>query len=896
MTKERSAPPPTPTRPSPPPARPVSDPADDVGPAWAATAAAAAGWCDGLGLALRDTVVLLPYAALLAPARAAFAARGGWPPRIETPATLADSLGPPPEGGLGRDGAADRLAAASLLRRAGYAQGAEDAAEPGAADAADAARTFAVAAQAVAQAAGRMSRAAAPLDAAARDVFWHRARQAAAVDDGPGAVEQALLRVAVAWAASETPADERLRRHRPAAWIVVRVGGPDDAAEAVAAQAESSGAVPVLRLSLDPPDDDPYAAVAVRDEAPCLARAPHAEAEAWATAQAVIDARAAGRTPVALVALDREQVRRVRALLERAGVAVVDETGWKLSTTRAGARLMAWLRAAAPSAGDDARLEWLKAWPPAQRSPEALRRLESRWRRVRGNRDMEEGLWQRARRALAPLTEPDDPGGRLPLTEWCERLALALRDAGEWDALDADPAGRAVIDALRLDRGAAAGAWPALAAATTLSLDGFAAWADTELEAAGVTLPAAGADVVLTPLARVPMRPFGAVVVAGADAGHLGPDASPPGLVGDALAARLGLETADDRLTRRRLALGHLLRVPALTLLRREQDGDEPLAASPEWARLQLRRRQAGLAPWPEVAAGPALTEVLPQAVARPLPVAPDALPPSLSASQVEQLRRCPYQFFARTLLRLSEPEELAREVEKRDYGNWLHAVLHRFHREGGGDLRTLHEAAEAELAATGFEPAEMLPYRASFEPFAEAYLGWWRAQQQGAGWQWIDGESARRAAPPALAPTALHGRLDRLDRADGPGDDGPMLRIVDYKTGSREKLRTRVKAENVDEDVQLAFYAALLDEGEAAGPADAALEAGYLTLDDPKAPEWIPHPDVRAGAARLVEGLGDELRRLRAGAPMPALGEGDACTWCEVRGLCRRDHWEAAE
>jgi ATP-dependent helicase/nuclease subunit B len=38
----------------------------------------------------------VPYAQLLAPARQAFAARPGWQPRIETTATLAAALAPPP--------------------------------------------------------------------------------------------------------------------------------------------------------------------------------------------------------------------------------------------------------------------------------------------------------------------------------------------------------------------------------------------------------------------------------------------------------------------------------------------------------------------------------------------------------------------------------------------------------------------------------------------------------------------------------------------------------------------------------------------------------------------------------------------------------------------------------
>ena len=61
-----------------------------------------------------------------------------------------------------------------------------------------------------------------------------------------------------------------------------------------------------------------------------------------------------GERPVALIAQDRVLVRRVRALLERAGVRIADETGWKLSTTRAGASVMSLLQAARPDASADA--------------------------------------------------------------------------------------------------------------------------------------------------------------------------------------------------------------------------------------------------------------------------------------------------------------------------------------------------------------------------------------------------------------------------------------------------------------------------------------------------------------------------------------------------------------
>jgi ATP-dependent helicase/nuclease subunit B len=69
-------------------------------------------------------------------------------------------------------------------------------------------------------------------------------------------------------------------------------------------------------------------------------------------------------------------------------------------------------------------------------------------------------------------------------------------------------------------------------------------------------------------------------------------------------------------------------------------------------------------------------------------------------------------------------------------------------------------------------------------------------------------------------------------------------------------------------------------------------LRAVYLALDSRKSIETIEHHGVCASAQTLVKGLAAEFRRLRGGERLLPLGEGDACEYCEARGLCRRDHW----
>ena len=86
---------------------------------------------------------------------------------------------------------------------------------------------------------------------------------------------------------------------------------------------------------------------------------------AWAAAKTIEQHLIDGKTKLALVAQDRLVARRARALLARLGPAlnIRDETGWKLSTTRAAAALNSWLELIrAPKDGPSAKalLEFLQ--------------------------------------------------------------------------------------------------------------------------------------------------------------------------------------------------------------------------------------------------------------------------------------------------------------------------------------------------------------------------------------------------------------------------------------------------------------------------------------------------------------------------------------------------------
>jgi ATP-dependent helicase/nuclease subunit B len=809
----------------------------------------------------RDAIVLVPHSGLLAPVRHAFAGRGGWQPRIDTVRTLAASLAPPAApapGMLCGDRVADRLTAtvllASSLRNADI--------DPRAA--ASIVASFVQTAQALHDAAGRQ----APL---ARPAWWHALREALPPVAGPGAYERQWARMAVEWAAAApSPATDALARLAPSAWVVVRAAGIDPGAWL------PPGSAPQLVLDADGDPAQPWTASAPLPPPRCRVVA-GAEDEAQAACMAIVEALDCVAGPVALIAQDRLVVRRIRALLERVGVGLDDDTGWTLSTTRAAAGLMAWLRAAKPGAGRDAALEALRA---ERANGSAIDAIERAWRRDRTPEPWAQAI-EDDRQQRCGTWQPAQPRS---LAKWLDSLRSAA--PGLMQALAADAAGRQVLDVLGLTESSDA-VWAAAAQSTPFTWAQFIAWVDDTLEgSAWRPTPSAGVRVAAVPLARAVLRPFAAIVFPGCDARHLGVLDNAQGLLPPSVAQAFGVIHAEQRRERERLAFAQVLRAPQLTLLRRTHDAGEALAPSPWLERALLERRRAGSVPALVEPVQLPLVRVFAQPVARPAPVMAAAMPAMLSATRVQALRDCPYRFFAGTALGLSEAEELDDDLETRDFGNWMHGVLLRFHaqRSGNDDRVELMAAADAEQAARGLDAAALLPFRAGFDRFVELYLEWLAAHEK-EGWRFSAGELAAETAPPELEGVVLQGRIDRID-----ADAQSAAMLIDYKTGNADKLKKRVREPL--EDTQLAFYAALLAHEAIADAPAPALRACYLALSERKPPMPVEHADVAASAQALVAGLAQDLKALRQGHGAPALGQGDVCRWCHVRGLCRRDHW----
>lgn len=818
------------------------------------------------------TLVLLPYAHLLPLASRLWAQcfPEGFAPQFETTQNWSKRIGwhTPGATDIAFDMALDTLTACALLRAAGL--GAQQDALAGL----------------LVDAAHQMGPLAAACVPRGRPLWAQGARGAALMGmDGPVlALEAAVARIAVEWAAQSAYASDLLFdadvQSGLDCLLVVQGFAVDPMLPALQRVWGGSLASLTLMPSAGPsPDARVGGAIAwhaCRD----------AEDEAQRSAACAIAQIAAGRVPTALVSTDRALTRRVRSMLESAGVQIRDETGWKLSTSQAAAQVMALLKAAVWNASCDAVLAWLKGAPTffatVGELEAALRRDQaSDWRGVAHGAALQKSPAGLALHAAANAIRATLQGSRT-LAAWLHVLRVALQESGLWEPLQWDGAGGKVLDALRLAH-PASGAWErlleeALWSARRMDLAEFTSWANQALEGASFSPPYPEHEqVVILPMSQMLARPFAAVVLAGCDEVRLNPSPEPPGGWTAAQRAALGLPSREDLQAITAKAWHHALQTPFCDVLWRcSDDTGETLLPSALVQQVQLAMGNPALATDPRVG-----RSVAPAPVQQPRPVGQLLPVGQLSASAYDDLRNCPYRFFALRQLGLASVDELDAAVDKRDFGLWLHEVLKRFHEalaalnhpDAEAKLRLLNEASVASTQAMGLGEGEFLPFAAAWPAVRDGYLRW-LVQHEATGAVFASAETAHTQR---LGDVKLVGRIDRMDTLA----DGSLL-VLDYKTEAGAKTAARVKQPL--EDTQIAFYAALL-------PQD-TLQAAYVNVGEREATRAYPQPDVVPARDALIDGILSDMARIAQGAALPALGEGSACDFCQARGLCRKDFW----
>jgi ATP-dependent helicase/nuclease subunit B len=707
---------------------------------------------------------------------------------------------------------------------------------------------------------------------------------AQALDGEPGAVQQQL-------AALKSMA---LRQDQPLLLLA-----PDRAHWVWLRAVARVWQAPVWVLSARWPDapiafSDDVAAARATAQRLRVINAPQLEAHAQSAALAVVHALAEsanGRVHVA--ALDRRAARRMRALLERAGIAVADASGWRLSTTAGCAVLTRLLDIAQRQHLGDV-LDWAKLPAVASSSlgldAHALAWLEL-FARQRG---VAAGLAPLASRLRGLTPEPPHEPLRDAALAWVEALQGMVRrftrtgpvreHAQNLRNSIAEILARLRTDSAGIQIAAALDALALETASQPVDLDGFAAVLRQRLEETYFIAEQPQARVVLLALNAAAWRAAAHVVVLGAQQGVWPQPRPAPFVLSYAQRSVLGLTAHDDGSDACAALIART--VPMTCVLTREQP-DSRFDASPWLEELRaVCKREAVALDWQDWTAHACSTDA--QLISMPAPPAP-LMPARLSASALQALLACPYQFFALRVLGLAPLDTLDDLPDRQDFGVLAHDWMRALHTNNVFALSNaqqslqvahdlLRESVKRQQGASGQAVAYAV-FEQLLMKIAPSVVRWGRSAACASAQAEVVVEQQWQRNGHQVV---LHGRLDRIER----NAQRVVTRIVDFKTAGKASLDQR---QNVPwQFPQLLIYGMLVS----ACQENVDLTAAYLSLSGEEVAESRSKDGYAQQVALLAGAIDHALEQLFASAPLPAHGDAAACRSCYAAGICRKGHW----
>lgn len=635
------------------------------------------------------------------------------------------------------------------------------------------------------------------------------------------------------------------------------------------------------------------------------------EDAAWQGAGAIQGFLQEGCQHIALIAQDRLVARRIRALLARFGdgLSVHDETGWKLSTTRAAASVMSWIDIVRQANGPTSielmdflknpYINWSTWGISAEQASDYLSYLEKRLIEadVRAS-------WSGVLLALQSENEETDAMSHVikllkkiahkwqhsqqTCTEWLEFLQRDLKELGMIDALSKDVAGQQLLQALLPMK---------LLKEHSLKQSEWLSLLSSILEDASYieSNPRAKASVTILPLSATRLRRFDAWVMVGCDDGQLPSISDSPMFLSGELKKILNCKTQVMEFEQQAMDLSQLMMSHPRWRMVWQSNGSagEPRQPSPWLQRLyinhaNLLKQSIEIRP----------TAYSPVVVTQPAPPLPADFikPASISPSAYRALRECPYRYYVTRLLGLREQNTLDAEVDLSLVGQTLHAALRDFYH----GLKT-----QAIQSDNPYEKTKLLKQRLyaisnkHFKPLLDvdgrwlaAWIEWetlipdwinWHMTREEAGWSFHDGEKpVGFDLMTNVGSIRISGFVDRLDIHPEHG-----VEVIDYKYSSKTSINK--KKNNIEDDPQLVIYAKAVD-GDDIVNRQPVCGASWVSIKE--ANTAIQVEDLSEHMKDLPSQMISDIEALWSGSPVVASAPDSICQYCQARGICRKGMW----
>ena len=668
---------------------------------------------------------------------------------------------------------------------------------------------------------------------------------------------------------------------------------------------------------------------------------------AWATAKTIEQQLISGKTNIALVAQDRLVARRARALLARLGpsLKIQDETGWKLSTTRAAAALNSWLELLrAPPEGPSAAdlLEFLQnpfldlgkcLNANSARDAASLNGLVAQFEDILIASQAKSG-WETfhmaiegsvAHRSAAPnpllLELLQSIRGRL--NRWrgikinCALAHQYLMDdlelMGMTQGLEKDSAGKQLLELLETFDFDVEHQQIAMRLNEWLSLLKTVI-EESSYEEKGIN---AAATLSILPLSSTRFREFESIVMVGCDEQQLPAFSEPPLFFSDALNRLLGGSSIEAQFIQQARDLSQLLiSFQSVDLLwQSKSKGGEPLRPS-AW----IQRLQMGLPNWQTQNASALFTPRSALAAPSQMSIATlDSdlpMPVSMSPSAYKALRDCPYRYYVRSLLGLRKLKGFEEGFDASLAGQTLHKILRNFYHAMKSEAQKSVTAitTDPEMRRAWMQDQLILISEQVFKRLIEGdarVLGvlrdWqkqipsfiqWQLDREAQGWQFHDAEVKVGFNLPFtdVDGNERHIRIEGYaDRFDVSVHDPKVASVIDYKNQSLTKVKQR--SEVLLDDPQLLIYARASNESKKIpGYAVSAAEWVALKTEVKKEGNGAERSVVIAEMSDLMQAFSEQMtedvQSLWSGKPLMAFAPDSVCQYCEARGICRKGMW----